>query len=194
MKSALGFFVVLLPFLSLAQDNSQANAYYFDDDEISSSRNIIKVDAISLIHGELPITLERTITRRFSVEGGLGILLPYYVHDFLPLIFDDERQRFTNNKFGSSVWLKAKLYEDRAPDLHYIDFTLHRRNFAENSVTDVSFGLGNQLIIGKRLAFDYGFGVGVRFQNTTSEEYIFDPDMGMTIIIPLQIKLGYLFN
>ncbi len=146
---------------------------------------------MSILHGELPFLIEHVLTRRLSAEGGLGLLLPYYIHDFLPLLVGD-KPPFQNNSLGTSFWLKFKLYHREAPELHYIDVTVHRRNFSTLSATDFSFNLGNQLMVGTRMTFDYSIGVGVRTQKLKTDTYIFDTDSPFTLIVPLQLKLGYL--
>jgi hypothetical protein len=182
--------ILTIPFIALAQ-TSESNAYYMDDGGITSSKAILKTDVNSIVHGEVPVLLEYVLNERVGAEGGLGLLLPYYVHDFLPLIFDG-KPNFSNNSLGTSLWLKFKLYHKMAPELHYIDVTVHHRNYTSLSATDFSFNLGNQLMVGQRITFDYSIGVGVRTQHLKSSTYLFDTDSLFTIIIPLQLKFGYL--
>jgi hypothetical protein len=194
MKNSLTWSILALAFavpLAVTAQNSESNAYYLNDGGIASSKAILKTDAISIIHGEVPVLLEYVLNQRVTAEGGLGLLLPYYVHDFLPLIVDG-KPNFSNNSLGTSLWLKFKLYHRKAPELHYIDVTVHHRNYNSLAATDFSFNIGNQLMIGQRMTFDYSIGVGVRTQHRKSSESLFDTDFPFTLIIPLQLKLGYL--
>jgi hypothetical protein len=194
MKNSLLWSVLALAFaipFTIRAQNSESNAYYMNDGGIASSKVILKTDAVSIIHGEAPFLLEYVLNQLLSAEGGLGILLPYYVHDLLPLIVDG-KPNFSNNSLGTSLWLKFKLYHTKAAQLHYIDVTVHHRNYASLAATDFSFNLGNQLMVGQRMTFDYSIGVGVRTQHLKSSDYLFDTDTPFTPIIPLQLKLGYL--
>jgi hypothetical protein len=194
MKNSLLWSALALAFaisFPVSAQNSESVAYYMNDDGISSSKLILKTDVVSIIHGEAPFLLEYVLNQRLSAEGGLGILLPYYVHDFVPLLVDS-KPNFSNNSLGTSLWLKFKLYHTKAPELHYIDVTVHHRNYSSLDATDFSFNLGNQLMVGQRMTFDYSVGVGVRTQHLKSSEYLFDTDTPFTLIIPLQLKLGYL--
>jgi hypothetical protein len=188
----LFFTILCFPISLWGQADKESNAYYLDDNHLSSAKNVIKIDGMALVHGELPFIFERVLARVFSAEAGLGILLPYYIHDFLPLIVHSA-PGFSNNQFGHSLWLKAKLYRDRAPDLDYLDFTFRQRNFSNAELTDISLGWGRQVIVGKRLTFDFGIGVGIRLQRSWGGETAFNSDNSFAPIVPLQIKMGYLF-
>ena len=170
------------------------NSYYFDDAGISKSKNIIKTDIISLIHGDFPIIYERAVTDKIGIETGIGILLPYYVHDFLPLIFNGA-PAFTNSKFGYRVSFNTKFYSDTSLEKKYIEVLLKLRHFENLILIDHSIGFGKQIIIKDRLAFDVSLGIDLRFQESLDDNtYLYNKLSPLTLIFPLIIELGYLFN
>lgn len=139
----------------------------------------------------MALLYERTISDGISLEGGLGLLLPYYVHDFLPLLFDGD-QEFTNDELGNSYWLQARWYpEARGPELDYWSLQYRKRKYAANTFTDISINMGRQRLFGDRLMVDYGIGMGVRLLKGINP-YFGETDADFTIILPLFIRIGYL--
>ena len=81
-----------------------------------------KTDIISIIHGDLPFLIETKINGSLYVEGGAGLLLPYYIHDFLSYLVSDNRG-VVNDRLGLSMRIHLKWYmkgnEKRYWGIHY---------------------------------------------------------------------------
>jgi hypothetical protein len=187
----VGVLIIFSYHHSRGQSDTTSMRYYFDDGGIASSRAIFKVETIAIIHGELPVLLEVFVKQNFSLELGAGVILPYYVHDFLPLLFN-EGQGFKNSEFGNSFWLSSRLYMREAPESNYWMLQARRRNFVNTNVTEITFNFGKQKIFGKRWICDYGIGLGLRFQKYSQEAYIFDPDFSFTPIVPVYLRFGHI--
>ena len=187
--------VMLLLFTSIPSIGQEKGdedlSQYFDDEGISQAKGILKTDAIAMIHGDWPVLYEHMLSDQFSIEGGVGILMPYYVHDFLTLIFT-ENNGITNNQLGFSLKGQLKLYTDKAPDLHYWGVQLYHRSFSDLGVTEFTFTKGLQRFVGKRLTIDYGLGLGLRTQQIRGDQTIFDPAFSFLPIVPLFFKIGFL--
>lgn len=178
-------------FEAFSQADTTDYSYYFDDSGISTSRNVLKTDVVALVHGEMALLYERTISDGISLEGGLGLLLPYYVHDFLPLLFDGHPE-FTNDELGNSYWLQARWYpEARGPELDYWSLQYRNRKYSATTLTDISINMGRQKLLGDRLMIDYGFGIGVRLLKGFNPDFG-EEDVNFTFTLPLFIRIGYL--
>lgn len=185
-------FLLLLSFEKVytQSDSIQDNSFYFDDGGISARKNIIKINILSAINGDLPLYYERALSKSFSIEIGAGLLLPYYILE-LPQIFSTEAE-IINPDFGYSLWIHPKYYlQQNAPELNYFGVQIRKRNYNQNNqtivYTDVTLNYGLQLILGKRIAFDYNVGIGVRFkrEKSTSEKNVITG-----IALPIGIKIG----
>lgn len=179
--------ILLLPVSGSSQTDSLS--YYFDDQGISNGI-MIKTDLISIIHGDAPLLVEGTLVNDLRWEAGVGLLLPYYVHDFLALVFSDNRG-ITNDRLGYSSRLHMKWY-DNAPEEKYWGIQYYRKAYHHITVNDWFFTRGDQRIIGKRLLLDIALGLGVRTQKAKAGEYIFDPDFTFMPIVPLMVKFGFI--
>ena len=142
---------------TMAQTDSVTLDYYFDDQGISTGI-MIKTDLVSIIHGDVPLIVESRPKRNLTFEGGLGVLLPYYVHDFLPLAFS-ENKGIDNNRYGYSARLHLKWYI-QAPEMKYWGIQYYHRAFDHIKVHEWFFTRGDQRIIGKRLLVDVALGLG----------------------------------
>lgn len=176
-----------------AQVKEPDHAYYLNDGGISTSKNIIKLDGLSLIQGNLALLYERVINKTVSIETGGGFRLPYYLPDLsLPFIrtVPPDFKTFP----GLSFRLETKYYFHKAPELKYLALRFQHSRFPDLSLNDYTFQWGKQHIIGRRGIIDASFGLGFRFQQSSLEHYYFNPDASFAIILPLNIKFGYLFN
>lgn len=174
--------------LLFAQSDSTNLQYYFDDGGIARGTPI-KTDLIAIIHGDLPLLTEIRVKNSLMLELGPGLILPYYVHDFLALGFTDNRG-IINNKFGYSARIHLKWYA-KGKDKDYWGMQFYHRAFQTINVNEWTFTKGDQRILGKRLLIDIGLGIGLRFQNSMGDQYMFDPDFNMMPIVPLILRFGY---
>jgi len=196
MKSRLTLFTLLLFCVTysselLAQNDSIPDAsFYLNDTGFSIRKNVIKVNLLSVIYGDLPVYYERAITNSFSIEVGAGVLLPYYFPKLSQ--YDEDIEGVENPIGGTSIWIQPKLYYGgRAPENSYVGVQWRQRNYnlENNEVrhTDISLNFGYQLVLGKRLIFDYNAGVGFGMKKSKIDEGT-DGLIGLTM--PIGIKLG----
>jgi hypothetical protein len=165
-------------------------SYYFDDGGISTGL-LLKTDILSSLRGDVPLIIEKKLGPQLTIEGGVGLILPYYIPDLPSMAFVDISNELQNNRFGSSIRLQLKFYND-APENRYWGLRYHRRNYYEVKVNDLVFTSGLQRIIGQRLLIDIALGLGIRTQNSRGNQYVFDQDSGILPILPLMIKFGFI--
>lgn len=176
--------------LPAQSDSTQNNAYYFDDGGVSEAKNLIKLNILSIINGDLPVYYERVLSKSFSIEIGAGILFPYYIPE-LPQLSSDSH-RIENPDYGYSLWIHPKYYlQDQAPELTYFGIQLRRRNYNQDNetiiYTDVTLNYGLQLYFGKRFVFDYNIGIGFRFETDKAIDIRYNTS---GLAVPIGIKLG----
>jgi len=196
LKKLIIISIWLLPLCNLfAQTNgSSENSYFLDDGGISNSKNLLKVNVLSIVNGDLPFYYERVLSKSFSVEIGAGILLPYYLPE-LPRLITNNENEIVDPAGGYSLWIQPKYYiQGKSPELRYFGLQFRKRNYnLKNGVIityDLSFITGTQLIFAKRMALDLSIGLGIHSTNK-NETDIFRFNNYLTI--PVAIKLGYLF-
>lgn len=171
-------------------DSIQDNSYYFDDGGISDAKNVIKLNILSTINGDLSLFYERVLFNSFSIEFGAGLILPYYITE-LPKLFSDEAE-IKKPDSGYSLWIHPKYYfQQKAPELYFIGIQIRRRNYNQDYqtivYTDITLNYGLQLILAKRIAFEYNIGIGYRFSDETASSQ----KTGINeLIIPIGIKFG----
>lgn len=188
----LSILVVSTDTLQAQNDSIQDNSYIFDDGGISESKNLIKVNVLSIINGDLPFYYERILSKSLSIEIGAGILLPYFVPE-LPQLFSDEPE-IENPDLGYSIWVNPKYYyHQKAPEMGYMGIQYRRRNYnVENEsiiLTDLTVNFGFQLNFGKRLVVDYNIGAGYKFKTLKSINIKNKPS---EVSLPIGIKLGFI--
>lgn len=185
---------------SFAQTNADSLAFYFDDDGISVSKNIVKVNAAAVVNGDLPIHYERVLGNVIGLEVGIGLLLPYYLPDLIELTahLSGESILIKDPGFGRSLWGQLKYYyADEGVEGRYIGFQYRTRKYkqpiqpAEVVHSDIVVNFGGQYIIGKRMLLDASLGLGNRFRRETTSSGEITKETAL--VMPLAIKLGYLF-
>jgi hypothetical protein len=161
------------------------------------NRNIVKVNLVSPIIGDLAFYYERVIFRWVSMEGGAGVLLPYYLQDGAALVAHEHE--VNKPDLGYSLWLHPRFYfMGKAPEYNYVGFQYRLRHYnlkngQQIEYTDISFNLGFQFFLSKRLMFDYNLGVGFRFRKYPVA-HVANKETGIIgITMPLNFRLGYAF-
>lgn len=184
------FVLLLSNTMLLAQNDSINDISYYFDDGISGQKNLIKLNAMSIINGDLPVFYERILGNSIGIEVGVGLLLPYYVYE-LGDIFT-EGAKIENFNLGYSLWIHPKYYvTHNAPELGYWGIQFRKRNYSQTkSFTDITINTGAQYIIGKRMTISVNVGMGIRFNKDKTNE---TSELEEGFIIPFAIKIGYLW-
>lgn len=181
--------------VSYAQADSTKSSisYYLDDGGISTAKNVVKLNLAAIIYGEIPITYERALGDRFSLEVGIGLQLPYYNSELTTIEKEDE---IKDPQSGFGIWIFPKYYlHAKAPELNYIGILYRRMEYQlkneEVIYRDFTYNYGIQTYIHDRLVFDGSIGTGFRstkYPNQTTNE----PD-NWNLLVSIGLKLGYLF-
>ena len=192
LKFILLLFTSLIGLQSFAQKEDVSK--YLDDGGISSSKNIVKINLSSTAMGDASVSFERVLANAFSLEAGVGKIMPYYVEgSFWEVI----QNGYSNKSFsGYSFTINPRFYKSKeAPEFGYVGIHLRRRNidygdFSNNQITDLTINSGKQIILGKRIAFDIDSGIGLRTSLRTDNLGSYS---SRGIVFQLNIKTGFLF-
>lgn len=201
LKIYLLFLLFILSFIETKSQNEYEPApeedisQYFQDSGYSRRKNVVKVNLLSLLQGDLPISFERVLTKAITIEAGIGIMFPYYVPGSFELFLGEERVIKKPN-MGYSLMLQPKLYlrVKKAPEYSYLSLLYRRRVFSQNNAKitfdEFAFTFGFQLFVGKsnQIVTTYESGFGLRIAKDYSQN-----SKKYSPIAPLNLKLGYIF-
>lgn len=118
------------------KDTSQKseNILQYIEDKVFESKNILKFNLASVVAGDLSVSYERIISNSFGIEGGAGILLPFYTPNLNELI-GSKTQIINNPKGGFSFIFQPKLYlNEEAPENAFIGLKLRVRNYKQDTL------------------------------------------------------------
>lgn len=203
MKRLHYFFLLFLIFSqinTLAQTTDTTDiSYYFDDGDISISKNILKLNVASLVTGDLNLSYERKIANWFAIEVAGGVLLPYYTPELFEIAADNNEITKPEGGYSFSVQPKFYLFSD-APEGGYFSLQFRKRHYILNDLEmpeigyqDFTINFGSQFNLVHRLVLDYHLGVGFRYK-TYHNRWLSGPHTKIGgICMPLALKFGYLF-
>lgn len=187
----------------------------------SSIYNLIKINPLLILNGDIPIYYERRIADQFSVEGAVGFTYTDYLYSGFVLAdaygYEEERQY----KPGYSLMASAKFYPSnysKALDEFYFGVEIRHRRYnsevedCENitisgwvsehrSLTDFKFTGGYISYLSDRVIADIYAGIGMRKRDyhfaycdgtaSTSMTHVRKNDI--VPVISAGVKLGFAF-
>ncbi|MCT4665095.1 MAG: hypothetical protein N4A45_07670 [Flavobacteriales bacterium] len=183
-----------------AQENSDSLSIYFEDDEISLTRQVVKVDLAFLVQGDLTISYERKITDVFSVEISGGTILPYY-DNYMHLWDVDEdiyRKEDIGARYGYSYsgFLKVNSFGEGI-EKYFIGFKYRKRRYFGNTKSQNS----NEYLLSAGYQFNWhtrwiwGFGWEYGLKNTSnfdSHDKLLEGDLTRQVL-NTNISVGIIF-
>ncbi len=180
--------------LQAQNDTIDENDAFFDDGGISKKKNLIKINTLSLLSGDLPVSYERGFGKRLSLEVGVGVLLPFYFNE-IPGEAIDNGFGLKKRDLGYSLTIFPKYYLfSETLDYVYVGFQYRQRNFDRNTQSirqnDYCLIYGFQYYIYSQFSVDFSIGIGFRFTNSIGTIYE-ESDIG--VLMPFALKFGYLF-
>jgi len=134
------------------------------NDNNQEPEGIYKLNVASLINGDMSFSYERILSDFFSVEAGVGYLLPYHLYDITSRF---ENWISLNPDFGYSILFSPKFYAlGEAPDFKYYAIQYRLRHYVQNKESiifnDFSFIMGSQFIMDRKYILDVFVGAGGR--------------------------------
>lgn len=202
-----------------AQVDTSSLDKYFDDGlkPLGDASWIAKLSVSESVTGNLSFCLERSFGKLFSLEFGVGVLLPYHLPDYYELIslvsnggryeFDDE---FKTVKGGWSWRINPRVHvssfsffsDDSAPyGVYYslllrqryfnIDYAHYNSSYESMLLTDMDIVIGEQIHLKKNFLLDVYIGSGVLLYSL--KEASGAKLNSARFNVPLGIKLGYRF-
>ncbi len=178
-------------------DSIQDLDYYFDDkgrgDRPSDFRlgdQLVKVNLLAIIHGDLPFYYEKIINDFLSLEIGAGLLLPYYIPEVVQIFtLEDE---ISDLNLGYSFWLFPKYYFSAdAPNGWYGGPQIRTRHYKSDngnfSYFDFTYNVGYLHTFGEIFLIEINAGTGYRFKNNNKLKSYGESD---NFVIPFSVKFG----
>jgi hypothetical protein len=182
---------LFLTFFSSAQLTDDEKNYFFDDNTISSSKNIIKTDLVGFVQKEIVVLWEHSYAPKISFEAGVGILADGYSHSLWNKLLADNK--FVMDGSGVSISLQNRFFYRKGFSSPYVHFGIKHRRFSQLTSTDYLTGLGMQYLVGNRIKVDFAFSLCWRRQNPKDDQTTaFEDFDNNTIDVPLSLKIGYL--
>ena len=185
--------------------------------------NLVKINPLLILNGDIPVYFERRIKNQLSVEGGVGVTYNDYIYNGFNLADTDLYDENREYKLGYSVVGSVKFYPSRytkALDEFYfgpeIRFRKYNSQLSEYSSNDVLLGtypehrtlIDFKLMIGyiayasDFVIFDFYGGVGMRSRDVsfayldysgTGEEIKYDSYKDMAPVLSAGVKIGFGF-
>lgn len=190
MKKALFLLFFLWNLTSYAQQ-TDVNDQYFDDGGISTTNSIIKVNFVSTLMGNPMIHYERLLAKFFSVDLGVGYVLPYYIPEFMELAtFEPYVEK---PKTGYSFSVNPRYWPlKNAPEGFYYGLLFRQRHYNCESNTvilrDITYVIGGQYNLTRHVNLNIDMGIGPMFSKYSKlDSYYFE-----TFSFVILAKLGYL--
>ena len=165
--------VFLLPDQAMSQTGKREDiSELLEDGGLSETNNLLKFNIITPLAGDFNLALERTLSKRFTVQANAGIVLPFYLFDLTGIYnglgLADPSQDLDNLSTGYSFGITPKFYfRGRAPEFYYLGFDYQYRKYRRDSnydlvFVDYQFLSGYNMLFGTRFAFEFYVGLGVR--------------------------------
>lgn len=197
---ALAHVMLFAPMMCIAQDNDTEDLHqYFDDNGLSTRKNLLATDVLAPLAGALTLRYERAVGKHLSLEFGVSKILPFYVYE-LGSLSNNINRFYPTGGWGLSL-APHFFFDAKAPERHFIGpkYSWKMYNLEDLStahVHDFTFNYGYNIFLGKHLMFCYQFGMGYRRIVHTNIPSVFGPNrsdsMG-TFSFPWVLGIGVMF-
>jgi hypothetical protein len=195
------------PFVLAAQEKTESSIdQYLDDGGISTAKNFLKINLISVYQGDLGVSLERRLSKDFAIEVGAGVLLPYFNDYFI--YPETNGSTFYKPNVGGSLLLEGRIVMD--PLIFCVPLRVRFYPY-QLRLFDVSANLAIPWVWNNGFLIDLSIGIGLQFQKSLNEKtYLFDANSlvnydsagiqsdnvypeAARLIFPVSLKIGYRF-
>jgi hypothetical protein len=183
--------------------------------------NLIKINPLLVLNGDIPLYYERRIKDRFSIEGGIGFThMDYIYHSYV--LYDEYGEEERRAKPGYSLMVSAKFYPSsytKALDEFYFGPEIRFRRYNTEvedcettsfsgylpeyrMVTDFKITVGYITYLTDEVILDFYGGIGMRSRNVSlaycdhtslNPIMIYDNYTDMVPLFSAGIKLGFGF-
>ncbi|HEY8400302.1 MAG TPA: hypothetical protein VIK89_03515 [Cytophagaceae bacterium] len=183
---------LFLSYSIYAQTDDDDLKAMFDDGNISTSKNVLKINSLAWPAGDLPIHYERVLLEVLSVEVGVGYILDMETIE-IQIPYED---RVGSKGNGYSLWVNPRLFlTGNAPEGYYMGMLYRRRAYSfEYTYNDYVIINGIQSPFAKgRFMVDFMYGFGLRFVDSGLYQSSLPSFNKMRMVFPTSVKLGYKF-
>ena len=137
----------------LAQNNDSTTYFYtkkVTETKISDISDLIKTDIYSIAEGDLPIIWEHRFSDNFTLEGGLGMIMPF-TNDIMSTIIPIAQLNpdFKNKKFGLSFVVEPRYRGIENTKVNYFSAIARLRSYDQLFISEYGLGFGTSFNISK---------------------------------------------
>lgn len=200
--------LVLLLMLSRLSAQQDSIAYFLNDHGLSSYKKVVKTDLSQILKGNLMCLLEKDISGNMRMEYGVGLLTAALAEPVFNRLYRQGKnwfdEGFTSVKMkpGFSLYVSPRYVDIKFPWIYASSNLLVEYYIGQLLVTDLSFTLGYEFNLSKKLVLDVSTGIGVDLLISSDGYYYVhkhrlfngkNADIHNTLSyhFPLNIKLGY---
>jgi hypothetical protein len=198
--AVLAHLLLFAPMVCVAQDEGSEDLHqYFDDNGLSTRKNLISTDVLAPLYGAFTLRYERGIGKHLSLEFGVSKLLPFYIYELPPL------SSILNGFYPTGGWgfsvAPHFFFDTKAPERSFIGpkYALRMYNLEDESIVhvqDFTFHYGYNMFLGKHLVFCYQMGMGYRRILHANIPSAFGPNRSEsrgTLSLPWVLGIGVMF-
>lgn len=198
LTALIALLFVFIPVFS--QISQSEREIYFDDKQISSSKNAIKINLLWLLQKEAALIWEHHYAPKLSFQVGAGWIADGYHHSQYHML-SELNDIIISPKVEGSGWsliLENRFYHKTGPSSRFYNFSYKHRNFSDLHSNDLMIGVGLYFMLIDRFKLDFSANFCFRIINLKSPESSWEGDNyyadinKFNVDIPLSINIGYL--
>lgn len=141
--------IILIIFISIVIEvysaEKDSTTYFYkktiSEESFLTSKNLIKTDLISIIDGNVPIIWEHKFSDIFSLEGGLGIIIPIGNNRLNNIINFELNPDYIVKKIGGSALLEFRYHPEFFKS-QYFCLKTRIRSYDHLLVSEMGLGVG----------------------------------------------------
>jgi hypothetical protein len=200
--------LVLLLIMSRLSAQQDSLAYFLNDGGLSSYKKVVKTDLSQILEGNVMCMVENDISGTMRMEYGIGLLTAALGEPMFNRLYrqgtDVFNEDFTNVKMkpGFSLYVSPRYTDVKFPWIYVSSNLLTEYYIGQLFVADLSFTLGYEFNLSKKMVLDVSTGIGADMLVSTDGYYYVHKhrlynDKSLTVqhtlsaYFPLSVKLGY---
>lgn len=200
--------LVLLMMASTMKAQQDSIAYFLDDKGLSSYKKVIKTDLSQILKGNVMCMVEKDISGIMRLEYGIGLLTSALVEPMFNRLYRQGTDLFDEGftpvkmKPGFSLYVSPRYTDVKFPWIYVSSNLLTEYYIGQLFVADLSFTLGYEFDLSKKMVLDVSTGFGADLL-VSSDGYYYGHKHRLfngksltvqhtfSFYIPISVKLGY---
>ncbi len=196
------FFLLFKLPVSNAQNKSSISEY-MDDGGVSSAKHNISTNILSYTRGDIPILYEYRFAKYFSIETGVGVMLPYCLNYYVGAFSTNKSEEYAEKTLGYSLLVHPKYFVRKDLEAPAFGLLCRMRHYGEVTRFGFATTIEKRWICWNRISISFGMDLGFSYQISSSPEdpFYFEkyntkatyPNEEYWILIGGSLKIGFIF-